>query len=64
VAGPEDMVSLITQLVDSPGMQASVKAGEGDEGKMAVKMQLITNLDRQKVSASDAAGMSSSFLTP
>lgn len=51
VAGPEDMVSLITQLVDSPGMQASVKAGERDEGKMAVKMQLITNLDRQKASA-------------
>lgn len=58
VTGPEEMLGLIAQLVDSAGMQASLgsELEEGYEGRITVEMPLITSLDGQKLaSTSDTA---------
>jgi len=50
VVGPEEMVGLLVQLVQSPGMQASQSAGEENGQRTpASAMPLINSLDAQKL---------------
>jgi trehalose 6-phosphate synthase/phosphatase len=48
VAGPAEMVGLITQLVDSPGLQVSLDSDGGYERKIAAEAPLSASLEGQK----------------